>query len=174
MVLPRPISSARMQLFPLGKNESMSDEETHEIIHKCGNLSINEIRVMSIRKKPNGHTCTKNGPSSSDPPTDSPAAPIHLRQCSEAASSWVQTVASVLKPKGNPTFNWLDSRQFHLLAQMTGVECRYLAVSGGSGFALIATHVFINALLKLSGNKSAIFPAALGVWQPLPFTKVIW
>lgn len=54
------------------------------------------------------------------------------------------------------------------------VDCGYLAVSEGDGFALVPAHVFIDALLKLSSNKSTVFPTALRVWQPLPFTKVIW
>lgn len=116
-----------------------------------------------------------NGPSSSDCPTDSPAALGRLHRCREAASSWAQTVASVLKPERNQTGNWLESSRFHWLSQVSvhSVDCGYLAVSEGDGFALVSAHVFIDALLKLSRNKSTVFPTALRVRQPLPFTKVV-
>lgn len=49
----------------------------------------------------------------------------------------------------------------------------HFAVFKRSGFWLIPAEILIYACLKLFGNKSAIFPAALWVWKALPFAIII-
>ncbi len=165
MVLPRPISSARMQLFNLGKHEWWSNSITTAAI----NLSV----------KPGWCLLGRNQRDILAPRMGHPVHTLQLivPQLQPICANVVRLLLHGYKPW--PLFQNLKEIQ-HLISWTEAVsftcsdDRRYLAVSGGNVFALIATHVFINALFKFSGNKSAVFPAALGVWQPLPFTKVIW